>query len=201
MSNKALPSLLDRHWAESALAIGAVAIAAASLWIAYDANVTNRQLVSAASWPFLEQSFSDATYSGQKRLTVDITDSGIGPAKVESIQLFWHGKAYHSARELLKDCCGYDLPADATQEFITSTLNGWVIRPGQTSHLIWYPYPASDPGPWQKFNTIIESSNKDTPKFQICYCSAFNQCWRTDGHELNPPRLAACPLPKVPFIN
>jgi hypothetical protein len=31
MSQKGLPSLLDRHWAESALAIGAVIIAAVSL--------------------------------------------------------------------------------------------------------------------------------------------------------------------------
>jgi len=58
MSEKGLPSLLDRHWAESALAIGAVVIAAVSLWVAYDTERTNRelvaserQLVAANSWP------------------------------------------------------------------------------------------------------------------------------------------------------
>lgn len=31
MSNESLPSLFERHWAESALAIGAVVVAAVSL--------------------------------------------------------------------------------------------------------------------------------------------------------------------------
>lgn len=48
MSNKPLPSLFDRHWAESALAIGAVVIAAVSLWIAVDSERTNRQIVAGA---------------------------------------------------------------------------------------------------------------------------------------------------------
>jgi hypothetical protein len=54
MSEKGLPSLLDRHWAESALAIGAVIIAAVSLWVAFDSERTNHELVASASWPFVE---------------------------------------------------------------------------------------------------------------------------------------------------
>ncbi|MGA7539298.1 MAG: hypothetical protein WBW93_11110, partial [Steroidobacteraceae bacterium] len=38
MSEKGVPSLLERHWAESALAIGAVIIAAVSLWVAVTAG-------------------------------------------------------------------------------------------------------------------------------------------------------------------
>jgi hypothetical protein len=36
MPKKGLPPLLERHWAESVLAIGAVVIAAVSLWVGYD---------------------------------------------------------------------------------------------------------------------------------------------------------------------
>jgi hypothetical protein len=49
MSGKGLPSLLERHWAESALAIGAVVIAAASLWVAVDTERANRELVASFS--------------------------------------------------------------------------------------------------------------------------------------------------------
>ncbi len=200
MPDKSLPSLLDRHWAESALAIGAVVIAAASLWIAVATEHTNRQIVAASSWPFLEQYFSDATYTGRKLLTVNVVNAGIGPAKVESVELFWHGKAYRSARELLRDCCGYNPSLSQNPEFIVSTLDGWVMRPGETIHLIWYPYPAGDPGPWKKFNSVLESRQAGAPpQLRICYCSAFNQCWITKGHELNPPRVAACPVPKVVY--
>lgn len=199
MSEPKLPSLLHRHWAESVLAIGAIIIAAASLWIGYDTVRTNHKLVVAASWPFLEQSYSNATISTstpRNLLTVDVTNAGIGPAKVESVEVFWHGKAYRSARELLHDCCGYQ-PQPAVV-MITSTLQGFVLRPGKALHLIWYPYPSTDPAPWRAFRTILESGS-DAPRFRICYCSAFNQCWLTNGHELDPPPVKVCPVPKVSY--
>ena len=93
MSQFKLPSLLDRHWAESVLAIGAIVIATASLWVGYDTMRTNHKLVVAASWPYLEQNFSDANYTQRPLLTVDVTNAGIGLAKVESVAFFWHGKA------------------------------------------------------------------------------------------------------------
>ena len=61
---KGLPSLLERHWAESALAIGAVIIAAVSLWVAFDAERTNRELVASASWPFVQ--FSQVSYDNTR---------------------------------------------------------------------------------------------------------------------------------------
>jgi hypothetical protein len=199
MSQSKLPSLLDRHWAESALAIGAIVIAAASLWVGYDTMRTNHRLVVAASWPFLEQNFSDATYTQRQLLTVDVTNAGIGPAKVESVELLWHGKAYRSADELLHVCCDYVPNADRQNDVITSTLQGWVMRPGETVHLIWYRRPATDPAPWEQFKAVVESADA-APKFRICYCSAFNQCWLTNGHELDPPRVKVCPVAKVPLI-
>lgn len=197
MSNSKIPSLLERHWAESALAIGAVVIAAVSLWVGYDTLRTNGELVAAASWPFLEQYNSDATYTGQRLASIDVVNDGIGPAKVESVQVFWHGKAYRSSAELLRDCCGFEPGVGAHSPLITSTLYGTVLRAGEKRRVIWYPYPTKDRSRWKKFNAMIESA--DRPKFRICYCSAFNQCWRTDGVQLNPPRVAACPVPKVPF--
>ena len=198
MSQSKLPALLDRHWAESVLAIGAIVIASASLWVGYDTMRTNHKLVVAASWPYLEQNFSDATYTQQPLLTVDVTNAGIGPAKVESVALFWHGTAYHTAADLLHECCGYDTKAETQNDLITSTLQGWVVRSGETVHLIWYARPAIDPAPWEKFKAVIESGVA-APTFRICYCSAFNQCWLTNGHALDPPRVKICPVAKVPL--
>lgn len=198
MPDKSLPSLFERHWAESALAIGAIVIAAFSLWVAVDTERTNHQMVAAASWPMLQESVSDATYSGQHLLTVKVTNSGIGPAKVGSVQVSWHGKFYRSALGLLHACCGLSPRDGSPSALITSTLFRRVMRAGQTVTLIYYPYPAKDPGPWRKFQSIIESRTQQ-PKFTICYCSAFNQCWVTDGHRLNPQRVASCPTPKVVY--
>src|SRR5215469_2482793 len=106
MSEKnGLPSLLDRHWAESILAIGAVVIAAVSLWVAYDSERTNRQLVASASWPFIGLYSMEPTANAQPRvLSFVLTNQGIGPAKLESFELFWDGRAQSSPWQLLQNC-------------------------------------------------------------------------------------------------
>ncbi len=201
MADSKLPSLFNRHWAESALAIGAVVIAAVSLWVGYDTMQTNRQLVAAASWPFLKISESDITPSGRSQLTLMAVNAGIGPAKIESVELRWHGKAYRSSLELLRACCSLPRnPAQAHVSYIIGTLNHTVVRAGQTVNLLRVPNPAQDPAVWSPFHAILLPSKPDDGlKFRICYCSAFNECWITNGRRLNPPRVKACPVPKVPF--
>jgi len=38
-------------------------------------------------------------------------------------------------------------------------------------------------------------------KLIICYCSIFDECWKSDVTTLNltPPRVKSCERPKVPF--
>src|SRR5215469_6715449 len=106
MSEKnGLPSLLDRHWAESILAVGAVIIAAVSLWVAFDSERTNRELVASASWPFV-QFYNDRTVGAAPPvLTFLLSNEGIGPAKLESFELFWKGRPQRSPWRLLQACC------------------------------------------------------------------------------------------------
>ena len=68
-------------------------IAAISLWIAIDTERTNRQLVVEAAWPFVHV-YTSGGSSPQLPLTLSIANAGIGPAKIETLELFWNGKAY-----------------------------------------------------------------------------------------------------------
>ena len=197
MADGKLPSLFQRHWAESALAIGAVLIAAVSLWVGYDTMRTNHQLVAAASWPFIQMSDSDMTPSGAPDLLLSAHNAGIGPAKVESVELSWDGKAYGSSEDLLHACCALARGAAKGTPYETSTLDGAVIRAGQSVNLVRVINPGEDPTVWDRFHALLYPSNQ--LHFRICYCSAFNECWMTNGYRLNPPRVNACPLPKVPF--
>lgn len=202
MSEKhGLPSLLDRHWAESALAIGAVIIAAVSLWVAYDAERTNRelvaserQLVEANSWPYVQQGYSDTTLAGQAIERVDLSNGGIGPAKIETVEVFWRGTPYHTWRELLQACCGYtpQLSQDPASRFFTSGAMDRVLRAGETIHLLWYPKSPLDAQSWAKAQAAVP-----TLRLRICYCSVFNQCWLSEGSTIEPPRVKVCPRAKV----
>jgi hypothetical protein len=78
------------------LSVFGVIIAAISLWIAIDTERTNRQLVAEAAWPFV-QVYTSGGSDSQRPLSLDITNAGVGPAKIETLELFWQGKPYRTS--------------------------------------------------------------------------------------------------------
>ncbi|MDE2163346.1 MAG: PASTA domain-containing protein, partial [Alphaproteobacteria bacterium] len=160
MSKKQLPALLDRHWTEYVLAIMAVLISAISLWIAIDTENTNRELVTEASWPFLQIYDSDG--GGHGPLTVNIGNAGVGPAKIETLEVFWKGRAYRSAAELLRDCCGFketsvaapDKTVASGHALGTSMAAGTVLRAGSDVPVITFALTPDDAAAWNAFNSV-----------------------------------------------
>jgi hypothetical protein len=208
---KGLPSLLDRHWAESALAIGAVIIAAVSLWVAFDSERTNRELVASASWPFVE--FTSNESPAQPRLLrLEISNDGIGPAKLESFELFWQGRPQRSPWQLLQSCCAQGKTAagepgslqalHADPDLRTASDQGIVLRAGKTIPLLTYVRSTGNSAVWDAF----EPQFVGKLSVRYCYCSAFNDCWVISARlrvrrDLNPPRVRSCPAPQVPYDN
>jgi hypothetical protein len=218
MSENGLPSLLDRHWAESALAIGAVIIAAVSLWVAYDTERTNRelvasqrQLVAANSWPFVQFGESDTPAGGPSAgLSLMIMNNGIGPAKIETFEVAWKGKAQGGPTDLLHACCsGAGNSADHPVDFKwlldhleTSSTGGRVVRAGESIPFLVVPRGSASEANWQ----TLRSALLDHLSVQYCYCSAFDICWLVkhgygEARTLNPPQVAACPQPKISYSN
>ena len=219
MSENGLPSLLDRHWAESALAVGAVIIAAVSLWVAYDTERTNRelvaserQLVAANSWPFVQFGESDQMPGGavESGLSLMIMNGGIGPAKIETFEVSWRGQALASPEALLRACCGDvgkspDHPVDfdwLLHNFQTSSTAGLVLRPGEPINFLVLPRGSASHANWEALRSTLLSSLS----VRYCYCSAFESCWLAQDdygtpRNLNPPQVAVCPRPKVGYSN
>jgi hypothetical protein len=211
MSQNGLPSLLDRHWAESALAMGAVIIAGVSLWVAFDAERTNRELVASQSWPYVEAYLSDM--SGNLPVTrLIIANDGIGPAKLETFELFWKGKPQRSPWELLASCCvqpdkGSGRPVDVAAlqrnpDLQTSSDEGVVLRAGESIPFLSLTRGAGSASVWDALHTRFRGNIT----LRYCYCSAFDECWLASqqfGHprDMNPPEVRACPRPQVPYDN
>jgi hypothetical protein len=201
---KGLPSLLERHWAESALAIGAVIIAAVSLWVAFDSERTNRELVSSASWPFIQ--FSDTMPAGVQPpvLTFWISNVGIGPAKLESFELFWHGRAQRSPWQLLQTCCTKSgtAPAGSIVGVETASDEGIVLRAGESVPILTFTRSADNSALWE----ALVSQFTGNLSVRYCYCSAFNDCWVDSPRlgaprDLNPRQVRSCPRPPVSYDN
>ena len=207
---KGLPSLLERHWAESALAIGAVVIAAVSLWVAVDAERTNRELVASASWPFVQ--FYNDRRPDPAYLAFLISNEGIGPAKLETFELFWQGHPQRSPWQLLQTCCAqgrtapgqtgslvslHELPG-----LVTAADQGLVLRPGKTINFLNLTRNAANSAIYDS----LAAEFTGNLSVRYCYCSALNDCWVNSARMgsprgLNPRPVRSCPRPQVSYDN
>lgn len=104
------------------LALTALFISGISLYVAVDHGHTeqklvaeNAQLVQAACWPFLQL---DQHYRRRGTSRIAVINAGGGLAKLQSLEVLYHGTMVPSLSALLTLCCGYaSTPAARALQF------------------------------------------------------------------------------------
>jgi hypothetical protein len=187
-------------WVDMSVAACALIVSATSLLVAIrhghsmermaDANA---RLVQANSWPLLQRYQSDVGPGATRVFSVDIYNNGVGPAKVETVEVTWKGQPMRSPRQLLTLCCGadFEVPDNGIE---SSGLMGTVLRAGEVRPIVEF---AEDP-PHQALLHQLKNSLKEID-WRACYCSVFDECWLSDLRTLHPQPVKECPVPKVPF--
>jgi hypothetical protein len=195
--------------ADNIIAVAAVFVSGVSLWIGVRTENANEELVQGSTWPFAQVEVSNADPDGGPNLQFEVMNTGVGPAKIESFELFWKGRPFRTGQELLEQCCGYKtVPVTAPETvhhtiLLSGTVEGIVLRAGDTRAFIRYRLNPNDVAIWKALNTA-----RDQITYRICYCSVLDQCWRTVlGSELHPsgglhPEVVnKCPVPAVAFTD
>jgi hypothetical protein len=172
----------------------------------------NAQLVQANSWPFLQFGFSNATPTFERELQLEIVNNGVGPAKIETFEVFWKGQPVRNGRDLFKACCGLQpgeipetknlsLAARAAlgkpglkNGLIKSTVPGRVLEPRERIQFMRLPLTDTNSRVFFALN-----DNSDGVSVRICYCSVFDECWLSDGRTMKPTKVAVCSKPKVQY--
>lgn len=189
------------------IAVAALFVSAISLWVGVRTESANEQMVSASTWPFLQVQISNADTNAKLDLQFMVVNTGVGPAKIESFEVFWKGKPYRSAAELMAACCGYKVVLATSPDaknhtpLLVGTVQGIVMRPGDTETFIHYPMNADNRDVWTKLDNAREQMT-----YRICYCSVLNECYRSElvselyvrGH-LHPEEVSSCPVPPVAY--
>jgi hypothetical protein len=190
------------NWVDLTVAISALVVSVVSLGIGVLHGRTmermaeeNARLVAANSWPFMSYGAGTVTTDGITRVHMQVFNSGVGPAKIESAELKWMGVSYRSDREFLEACCGLE-PASDTP-FDSSVFLGFVLRAGETSRFLEFS-KAANPTVFSALQRAILSPDL---QLNICYCSIFDECWQDDLTRLSlrPKHVDACTVPSVPF--
>ncbi|HEX3808518.1 MAG TPA: hypothetical protein VHW02_02365 [Rhizomicrobium sp.] len=200
-----LPRSRSRHWLEYVTSGTALLLSLISLWVAIETEVANRQMVAASSWPLLEVDSSNIDNEGHSVLLFRVTNTGVGPAKVRSFEVFYKGKPYTSAVSLIRGCCKPDFKRpslsdkdETTGKFMTAGIPGNVIRAGEIHTFITLGLGSQNENLWRALNS---ARNYDIT-YRICYCSVFDECWINSvkgRDQLDPAPVKKCPVPPVAY--
>jgi hypothetical protein len=189
-----------RHWIEYAATFVGLVVAVISLWVAIATERANQKMVdanyrmvAAASWPFLQLNSSNND-DGARRVTLALENAGVGPAKLQTLEVFWRGKAYGSSTALLRACCAAS-PDPTTWAVVTTPVVGTVLRAGAER-----PFLQLDPTPaTAAMVKAFDGVRLRELTYRACYCSVFDECWVGDLTKLHATRVAACPTPATPY--
>jgi hypothetical protein len=196
------PARHSRHWLEYVGTFSALLISVVSLWIAIATEQANRQMVTAASWPFIQINTSDGDGKGNRVLSFDVSNDGVGPALIENFKVFYYGKPVRSSLALLTMCCGYDpkkgLPLNqpAVGGYQIATIPATVIRAGESRVFFVYPKTAANAKVWEALRYAVNGRKLVAA---ACYCSVFNECYQGAFVGIHPTRVDRCTPPAVPY--
>ncbi|HEY3947392.1 hypothetical protein [Phenylobacterium sp.] len=186
------PRHTGHRWIDLTLALSAIFISAVSLAVAIEHGRTERDLVAANSWPFIGAVMANqySTEGGRTLAAIGVSNSGVGPAKIQSFEVFYRGEPASSGRDLLRRCCGLGPDeADIGRHF--EVTDRTVLRAGEAKATfgVWRDTPVG-----QAFASHLTDFT-----FRTCYCSILDQCWISNMRDLTTAPVKACPDPKVRF--
>ena len=157
-----------------------------SLGLAYFTFVqadATRKIQQSETWPFVLFGTGNGTPEGKKEITLNLTNNGVGPARIQAMELVYHGKAMGNPSEFLKACCS----GDQKFTFMSEPVSG-VLRPGEQSNFIRLPKTEANAAIWDRLNT-----ERWKIVVRACYCSIFDDCWIADNRKKSPEPVKVCP--------
>ncbi len=200
------------RWLDLTLGLSAMFVSVVTLLVAIEHGHTmermadaNMRMVEANSWPFIDFSTHNLNDKGAPEVRLVLTNEGIGPARIETFELWWRGNSMSSPSQLLKACCTPDPGHKQGDPVIGLGLaSPRILRAGEHIDFLSVGLAATAREVFDKFN-----SERDYIRTRVCYCSVFDECWiKEGGHDLlqksesksiHPEHVKSCPTPAAPY--
>jgi len=166
---EAAKRLLDRVDASTLMAMLALVVSFAALIVSiYETRVMEAQN-EAAVWPYIMVA---PRYSAQG-FDVNITNKGVGPAIVKTVQVSVDGEPHASALSLLEHINGEEKLSFGWDILRSNNPAGSVMSPDENATIMGLPWRDDT-------RVIVDKMANFTISIDVCYCSIFESCWRTN---------------------
>jgi hypothetical protein len=172
-----------------------------SLWLGLHSAHTMEKLVASNSYPYLELERSNmsmepvpGTDRFQGKVEYEMVNNGVGPARVEWVEMTFKGKAVPNLRALLDACCAGWTHEQTALINMRGGVAGALVRPGGSLQMFTWTEPSRENPAFRALHQQM-----DDISYSACYCSVFDECYiRTDKTD-KPQPVAHCVAPAVPF--
>ena len=188
-------------WPDKVLPVSALFVSFLSILLAWgngeamqDLVRQNERLVQANSQPHLRvRSMESVGQPGQQDIRFRVTNGGVGPAEIKTIEMLIDGQPVESSRDLLRQCCGLE-----TREYYREPMLNAMLRPGESIdffRIVTRPETAAG------LPRLTDALDSKRIVARFCYCSVFSDCWIRTSQENLPPQPVGkqCPVPKLAY--
>lgn len=185
------------RWLDITLAVSAVFISLMSLVLAIQHGRAMERMVEMSSWPYVSMDNSTVTADGRPRISMEIANNGVGPAAVESVEVFYRDVPQSDPKALIRAMLKVT-DSNRSIDVLQSDVIGTVLSARDKRVLFDVVLASFTPNEYQ---TLRRESNE--LNFRVCYCSVFEECSVLDDRKAvaRPVHVKACPVPKVMFVH
>lgn len=194
------PRRTGSFWVDFAIALAALCVSAASLWIALRTDRTQERLLASSVWPalqFVTSDYAETADPAQTRSVIrfSVTNAGVGPASLQWFDAYYRNRPVSDAVSFLRECCerGNDR---LVRVKVSNYMQGRVLAARETAHFIQVPRTVSNAAAF----SILDRERQNI-YVRACYCSVLNECWLFDSRRTRAESVGGnCPQPDKPLF-
>jgi len=182
------------RWLDAVLAVSAVIISLISLFLAIQHGRVMERMVEASTWPYVLVGYSNFNADGTPHITLWVVNKGVGPARLDSLEVFYQDTAQTGPQALLKSILR---PPDPAHHFRvqTSDVVNSVLSAREWVNFVDLDAKSYDPGDYSRISGATQHL-----EFRACYCSVFEECSVLDTRKSpRPVAVKACGVSNKPF--
>ena len=183
---------------ETVASVVAMGVGVCALFVAWDQAQVMRAQKHASVWPIVSADFIISGDEKTRFLEFVVENAGVGPALVESMTLMTDGVEATRWRQLEEELFGAELPG--AMAFNGNDIEGAVLAAGESVTVLKGSWNVGDEidAAFQTLAGRYLQGDAPSVSLQVCYCSVFDRCWRSEEQARSVP-VKNCPAPTKLF--